>query len=318
MDDATHCGPEAARRRRRPRGRRAGARPPGRARRRGDRARGRRRGRSRAPPPPSRRRPCSPSTPPRPRCATRLDPFGARAGPPVIGLPRAAADGARPRRSAARADRAAGAAGAPGRARGGARRPGADAPRETPRRPSRQLLQRLLQAAGYRDDNTLRAHAARRRRSPPGSRAGSGLPDRARRADPSRRAAARHRQDRDPGLDPAQARAADRGGVRGRQDPRRAGRARARGRRLRTLLRTAEAIARHHHERWDGGGYPERPGGRRDPRRGADRAPRRRLRRARPRAPVQGVVDARRPRSRRSRAERVPTSTRRSSRCSLA
>ena len=36
-----------------------------------------------------------------------------------------------------------------------------------------------------------------------------------------------------------------------------------------------------------------RPGGRRDPDRGAARAPRRRLRRARPRAPVQGVVDAR-------------------------
>ena len=29
-----------------------------------------------------------------------------------------------------------------------------DAPRETPRRPSRTRLQRLLQAAGYRDDNT--------------------------------------------------------------------------------------------------------------------------------------------------------------------
>ena len=31
------------------------------------------------------------------------------------------------------------------------------------------------------------------------------------------------------------------------------------------VIQTAEAIARHHHERWDGGGLPRRPGGRRDP-----------------------------------------------------
>ena len=61
----------------------------------------------------------------------------------------------------------------------------------------------------------------------------------------------------------------------------------------RTLLQTAEAIARHHHERWDGDGYPGGLAGDAIPLAGAARAPRRRLRRARPRAPVQGLLDGR-------------------------
>ena len=56
----------------------------------------------------------------------------------------------------------------------------------------------------------------------------------------------------------------DRGGVRGRQDARRARRARPRGRR-RGALRGRRAHRPQHHERWDGGGYPRRPRRRRDP-----------------------------------------------------
>ena len=59
------------------------------------------------------------------------------------------------------------------------------------------------------------------------------------------------------------------------------------------VIQTAEAIARHHHERWDGGGYPGGLAGDAIPLRGPARAPRRRLRRARPRASVQGLLDGR-------------------------
>ena len=172
-----------------------------------------------------------------------------------------------------------------------------------------ELLQRLLQAAGYRDDNThehtqrVGALAARLAR-------GLGLPDRQVALIHRDRAAARHRQDRDPGLDPAQARQADRGGVRGRQDARRAGRARAGRRQLRPAADGRDdrpppprALGRRR--------LPRRPGGRGDPDRGPARAPRRRLRRAPARAPVQGVAGRSRRPSRRSRAAPARTSTRR-------
>ena len=82
------------------------------------------------------------------------------------------------------------------------------------------------------------------------------------------------------------------------------------------LLEVAESIARTHHERWDGTGYPGRAGGRRHPARGAARARRRRVRRARPRAPVQGRVQRRGRRrgdpQRRGHAVRSRRSSRRS------
>ena len=59
------------------------------------------------------------------------------------------------------------------------------------------------------------------------------------------------------------------------------------------LLEVAERIVRHHHERWDGGGYPDGLAGEDDPRGGADHRRRRRVRRARPRAPVQGLLERR-------------------------
>ena len=158
-------------------------------------------------------------------------------------------------------------------------------------RAEHDTLQRLLQAAGYRDDNTyehtqrvglLAAKLARE----------LGLLRPRRRADRPRRAAARHRQDRDPGLDPAQARAADRGGVRGRQDPRGARRAGAGGRRVGPVRGgrvdrppPPRALGRRR--------LPARPRGRGDPRRRADRARRRRLRRARARAALPRIADAR-------------------------
>ena len=57
------------------------------------------------------------------------------------------------------------------------------------------------------------------------------------------------------------------------------------------VLGVAEQIARSHHERWDGGGYPDGLAGADDPARRAARGGRRRVRRARARAAVQGGVD---------------------------
>ena len=141
------------------------------------------------------------------------------AGTPRAGAP---ARRARRRRRAARA------------ARASSRRALADQAlgrRREPRRRGSTACAGSRMAAEYRDDNTHEhtqrvGHlAARLARG-----AGLGRPDGLARA--PGRAAARPRQDRDPRLDPAQARQAHRGGVRGRQDPRRARRARARRRRL--------------------------------------------------------------------------------------
>ena len=178
-----------------------------------------------------------------------------------------------------------------------------------------ELLQRLLRAAGYRDDNThehtqrvadLAARLARELGAvrPPG------------RARPSRGAAARHRQDRDPGLDPAQAWTFDRGGIRGRQDPRRARRAGAPRRRLR----------RHPDGRGDRPPPPRalgrrrlsrRPGRRRDPdrRRGSCTSPTSSTCSSTS-APTRTPGRSRR-RSPRSSAGRARTSIRRSSRAFL-
>ena len=194
-------GAEAARRRGRAWCRAERARAAGRARRR----RARRRHRSRWPAPRSPIRPprSSRSAPREAALQSRLDPFGLQVGPPVIGLdtlessiaprlrtliePARLPDPARGARARARGARGH----APARARRGRRR------HARPPAAGRGLPRR----------QHLRAHAARRR--PLGAAgAGARAPRPRGAADPPRGAAARHRQDRDPGLDPAQARQA--------------------------------------------------------------------------------------------------------------
>ena len=68
--------------------------------------------------------------------------------------------------------------------------------------------------------------------------------------------AARRRQDRHPRPRPAQAGPARPRGARGHAAPRRRSAPRCSPARRPPLLQLAEAIARTHHERWDGGGYP--------------------------------------------------------------
>ena len=88
------------------------------------------------------------------------------------------------------------------------------------------------------------------------------------------------------------------------------------------LLAVAERIARSHHERWDGGGYPDGLAGEAIPLVGAARRGRRRLRRARARAALQGGLERRGrgrrdPRGARARSS-IPRWSRRSTRSAPA
>ena len=245
------------------------------------------------------------------RCATRLDPLGLEGGPPVVGARRrgrgeplgATAAGrlralVEPRALRVRQARAGGAWSPPRRWRAAA----------SWRRPSSTALRRLLQAAELPRRQHARAHpAGRRPRGPARPRRSASATARSRSI---RAAAPLH----DIGkiaipdsilLKPG--RLTERG-VRGRQDARRARRARAGGRQLGRCWRPPRdrpppprALGRRR--------LPGRPGGRGDPRRGADRRGRRRLRRARARAPVQGVVDASRTPPRRSARAPARSST---------
>ena len=80
-----------------------------------------------------------------------------------------------------------------------------------------EIIERLARAAEFRDDNTGQ-HTERVGRWRPCWRAQIGLSDTPGVADPARGAAARRRQDRHSRFDPAEARQADAGRVRARQD----------------------------------------------------------------------------------------------------
>ena len=120
-----------------------------------------------------------------------------------------------------------------------------------------------------------------------------GLDARAAEARRARRAVPRHRQDRDPGVDPHEARPADR---RGAVDDRAAIRSSASGSSRRsTSSQAVRPIVRACHERYDGLGLPGRPHGRRDPARGADHLRLRRVPRDDDRPPLpRGAARSRR------------------------
>ena len=86
------------------------------------------------------------------------------------------------------------------------------------------------------------------------------------------------------------------------------GSARGWSRRIPSLARLAPAIL-HHHERWDGEGYPGRPEGRADPARGAHHQRRRHVQRDDRRPPVPGAAHRWRRRARRSSAAPAASST---------
>ena len=120
------------------------------------------------------------------------------------------------------------------------------------------------------------------------------------RRDLDRRAAPRHRQDRHPRVDPAQAGPARQRRVDGDEAPPVVSEFILSGADLPPIVLE---IARSSHERIDGRGYPDGLARRGDPAAGADRARRRRLRRADDRPPL----PARAPAARRDRGDRRAT-----------
>ena len=187
----------------------------------------------------------------------RLDPFELKQGPPVIGLQAiTAADESLGAVAAGRLRAVIGQRGLRvrrGRARGRAGRPGTDAPARRCRRAGGAPA-RLLRAAGYRDDNT---HEHTQRVAELAARLAHtlGLPDR--QVALVHRAAPLHDIGKiaipdsillKPGrLTEEEFEVVKTHAVLG---------ARVLQGGDSDVIQTAEAIARHHHERWDGAGYP--------------------------------------------------------------
>ena len=156
----------------------------------------------------------------------------------------------------------------------------------------RDSLMRLAIAAEYRDDGTHQ-HPQRVGRTAHGARGGAGHGRQPGVADRAGRGAARRRQARHPGRDPAQAQQAGRPRVREAQDAHHRGR-RDPERRPFAADGAGRADRPHPPRALGRLGVPQRPDGRRHPHHGADRRPRRRLRRPHPPAPLQAGVEHRR------------------------
>ena len=118
---------------------------------------------------------------------------------------------------------------------------------------SQAAIESLNATVEAKDPNTGRPLDARAARGSRHRRGARPAPRAARRA-PLRRALPRHRQDRRARRDPPEARGAELLGERADEDP--PGRGCANRRQVRPA-KDAVPVIRHHHERWDGEGYPD-------------------------------------------------------------